>query len=1075
MKLRSTLLFAAASLTASALAPVVATTSAFFAGSTVSAKAELATVATIGELVETGDIGTGVVLSTDYTSASTVYTFDGAGAILNIENSSILDYINGGSGYLTIAAWINPEATSGVQSIFGYGAQSDGFKMATNGSTLAFTTKGVADKATLGTITAGEWNLVALTINLSGEYGSKYLIGESDYWTRTLGTWNTPSEANQTFAIGSGNSESNRELFTGCIANLTVAYSESAATNAEVVALLGDAPVIQINTDGKLVWAGTADSNTWNVTATNWLDGEAAAAFTSDADVAFTDTATNKTVALESGVTVTAGDVLVGGSGYVFSTSSGTATLAGKTLTVSKGASLTVGSTKNNTVNLEFENIVLSGKISYNNGDDTWSSLDLAGGELHIYDGLYHGGDNPGVNLTITSATVSKDSTITATWDKSLSIGVLSGSANLSMTGGASGNLTVNVTNLDSYSGTITTNNGSWGLTLNLGAEGKTTTSSANVAVNSGTLNIAGTTTIGTLVYTGNATATISSGTVTIGNIGITANATSSGKLEVESGATLNAASISNGWGLRDLVVDGTLNVSGQIKYTTGEQAQSISGIGKISANTLILGNAGTYNISGVTLEIGSGGVTSENEWGHTTNLGALTVKAASDFSISAFNKGTLNLSDVGEGTVFNTNTHNVTVNHSLSGLGKLVKSGEGILTLSTANAYAGGTTINGGVLVVSNASALGTGSVLVGAGTLSRGMTDSLSIGGDLTAASGAILDLGEWATGTSAITVGGNVFLAEGVVFNIASQTAGTLLSSGGTLSGITSDQVKRAIYIDGVLVNQRAVSATVSEKEIAVSFSEVAAFDLVWNGGESGEWKANGSGWLSGDSDETFQNGDNVTFGANATKTVSIAESLSVGTLVINEDYTFNLANDSVLSGSSLTVADGKTLTLSGAGTISGDVFGTTGTLSIGKEVTAELKTAVSEFSAANITGEGTIAVALTETYTNTINVSNSGFTGTTYVTQGSFQINDAAFGNTLRLAGGVNFQLAGGSTVELSEGKSLVFEGTTQVHQNTLNNIGANLTINGSVTGAGTYDRRGGGTLTFNGGVDLGGFA
>ena len=696
------------------------------AAMTATAYAELTTVATMSDLVSAGDIGTGVALSSDYTVESTVYTFGGEGAILNIENSSILDYINDGSGYLTIAAWINPEATSGVQSIFGYGAQSDGFKMATNGSTLAFTTKGVADKDTLGTITAGEWNLVALTINLSGGAGSKYMIGDSDFWTRALGTWNTPSEADQTFAIGSGNSGNDREVFTGSIAKLTVAYSESAATNAEVVALLGDAPVIQINTDGKLVWAGTAESNTWNTTATNWLNGETAAVFASDADVAFTDTATNKTVALESGATVTAGDVLVGGSGYVFSTSSGTATLKGKTLTVSKGASLTVGSTKNNTVNLEFENVVLSGKISYNNGDDTWSSLELAGGELHIYDGA-----NPGTNLTIDSVTVSQGSTITAEWDKSLNIGALSGSGNLSMTGGSSGNLTVNVTNLDGYSGTITTNNGSWGLTLNLGAEGKTTASTANIAVNSGTLNIAGETSIGLLSYKGNATATVKSGAVvSVDSIAIQGNATGSGALTVESGATLNAESMNNAWGIKTVTVNGELNISGDMAFATGDAVNTITGEGTVSVGTFTFGNAGKYQLSGgVTLKIGSGGIQTTNAvWNaHQLRIGDATLGATDDWSVSdSYTSGYIKLNSTENGGAkFDTNGHSITFGASLEDfsateIGSLTKKGAGTLTLSGSNSYSGGTTISAGTLVAANANALGSNAVTISGGQLS-------------------------------------------------------------------------------------------------------------------------------------------------------------------------------------------------------------------------------------------------------------------------------------------------------------------------------------------------------------------
>ena len=118
------------------------------------------------------------------------------------------------------------------------------------------------------------------------------------------------------------------------------------------------------------------------------------------------------------------------------------------------------------------------------------------------------------------------------------------------------------------------------------------------------------------------------------------------------------------------------------------------------------------------------------------------------------------------------------------------------------------------------------------------------------------------------------------------------------------------------------------------------------------------------------------------------------------------------------------------------------------------------------ATNISGSGTFIVGFDTSYSGRINASNTEFTGDVYVASGNFTINGAKFGEKLRLANGVNFQLEGGSTVEFD--KNLVLDGTTQVHQNS----NANLTFgsDSSVSG-GAYDRRGGGTLTFNGAVDL----
>ncbi len=120
---------------------------------------------------------------------------------------------------------------------------------------------------------------------------------------------------------------------------------------------------------------------------------------------------------------------------------------------------------------------------------------------------------------------------------------------------------------------------------------------------------------------------------------------------------------------------------------------------------------------------------------------------------------------------------------------------------------------------------------------------------------------------------------------------------------------------------------------------------------------------------------------------------------------------------------------------------------------------------------VTGSGNLILSLSKVnYDQTLTV-GQGFTGSTYVEGGYFTINGSTFGNTLKLAHGVNFQLTGGSTVTIDE--NLVLEGASEVHQNTASNgTGAALTITGAVSGSnGIYHRKGGGILTFDGTVNL----
>ena len=144
--------------------------------------------------------------------------------------------------------------------------------------------------------------------------------------------------------------------------------------------------------------------------------------------------------------------------------------------------------------------------------------------------------------------------------------------------------------------------------------------------------------------------------------------------------------------------------------------------------------------------------------------------------------------------------------------------------------------------------------------------------------------------------------------------------------------------------------------------------------------------------------------------------------------------------------------------------------------GKVKVTETATLTNANALANsVIGNGTIELSFDTSYNSVPNV-GADFTGTTHIKEGCFTINGASFGNKLILDDGVNFRLSDGSTVTLAADKQLVLNGTSEVHQNTNQSTGkgADFTVNGVVSGTGTYDRRGGGTLTFSNSVTLGAF-
>ncbi|MBR3927227.1 MAG: PEP-CTERM sorting domain-containing protein [Akkermansia sp.] len=215
---------------------------ALLALASVASAVELTTIATMDELVAAATWNG--ASKVDDMSVTTYSFSDGAyigGITLDAVNSALQD----SSKYITIAAWVNMTDTNGVETIFGYGAQQNGFKFCTNGAGLQYTAKGVADKETANVgLTANTWTLVGISFKggTAAADGAKYIAGTSNnnFYTRNLGGFALPSAADQTFAIGSGNSGNARETFNGKIAGLTIFTSDSVISGVnDVTAIMG--------------------------------------------------------------------------------------------------------------------------------------------------------------------------------------------------------------------------------------------------------------------------------------------------------------------------------------------------------------------------------------------------------------------------------------------------------------------------------------------------------------------------------------------------------------------------------------------------------------------------------------------------------------------------------------------------------------------------------------------------------------------------------------------------------------------------------------------------------------------
>ncbi len=115
------------------------------------------------------------------------------------------------------------------------------------------------------------------------------------------------------------------------------------------------------------------------------------------------------------------------------------------------------------------------------------------------------------------------------------------------------------------------------------------------------------------------------------------------------------------------------------------------------------------------------------NNWNNHTTLNTNDVYRVGDnvtFDDTASNFNPVINANVYPGSVtFNASAHNYTLSGiaGILGAASLTKLGSNTVTISNANAYTGGTSVSGGVLVVANPSALGTGSLAIHLGGTTR------------------------------------------------------------------------------------------------------------------------------------------------------------------------------------------------------------------------------------------------------------------------------------------------------------------------------------------------------------------
>ncbi|ENK7427949.1 fibronectin-binding autotransporter adhesin ShdA [Salmonella enterica] len=460
-------------------------------------------------------------------------------------------------------------------------------------------------------------------------------------------------------------------------------------------------------------------------------------------------------------------------------------------------------------------------------------------------------------------------------------------------------------------------------------------------------------------------------------------------KLTKQGDGTLILSNTGNDYG--DTEIDGgILAVKDAASLGTGDVM--------IAENATLALSQGTLdnNVTGEGQIVKSGSdeliVTGDNNYSGGTTISGGTMTADYADSLGSGDIANSGVLQVGEGELKNT----------LSGTGSLVKTGTGELTLSGDNSYSGGTTITGGTLTADHADSLGTGTIansgvlqvgegelentLSGTGSLVKTGTGELTLSGDNTYSGGTTIDDGVLiadnadSLGTGAVANNGVLQVGEGELKNTLSGT-GSLVKTGTgelTLNG-DNDYSGGTTIDDGVLIADHADSLgsgdidnsgvlKVGEGELENTLSGTGS--LVKTG--TGELTLSGDNSYSGAT--TISDGTLIAANVNALGSGDIDNS---GTLKLEAEGEFNLANVTTQSGATTELAKGTTLnvdslTQQADSTLNIDLSKANGESSI----TAD---SVTLGGTLNVTGIGSVTDSWTpEAYTYTLIDSDSAIT-------------------------------------------------------------------------------------------------
>ena len=546
----------------------------------------------------------------------------------------------------------------------------------------------------------------------------------------------------------------------------------------------------------------------------------------------------------------------------------------------------------------------------------------------------------------------------------------------------------------------------------------------------------------------------------------------------------LKSELIDNGYSITQTAFKGSILLNGTSKATLNHYIVSSGtlkfggGIAHSGHGTLTVNNSGALQIQGNT--------SLNTERLNLNNTATVTLQGGASLITDIVTSGTTSVSLTNAST---------SLKGSISGSGSIALNGTGTvqsvisdaaaplevsfsnanISLLAANTHSGGTTIHSGKVYARNAHALGTGTV-----TVNQGGTLVLDLSGLSALSSVSALNLNggilDASVGSASIVSGAGLMLGgalsatDGSCINLGNlsgeNTIYTVFRFDGETAGIEDwAQMHDRLMVNGELLTGREdVTLGLSENAATLMFGTA---ELRWQGESAGAWNLADASWDAtpgvANDNMAFANMTHAAFDRSAT--LEVERGIAVADLRLGEGVQLTTSGTIHITGNIVSGADSRwTLAADTNQMLTENQLQGVNHLVVDNGASlAVLTEGMAGYNKGNLSGEGTVSLALSQNYGNTLQLGSS-FNGETHVRSGYFTITGATVGKTLRLAGGVNMQSLAKGTVTAD----IIMEGTHEVHANS----GRPITYNGSITGEnGVFISAGTSAHTFNGAVSL----